>query len=255
MCDDEMRTLSKKQAAVLVSVLVIVAGVGVYWVYESTRTEFHFEEAYPAGDTRKVILVIAEPRDANLTISFENDTSLLYRVDAELYDAQSGSVRMQYDEVNVHSLHLYCEGRQRRIDIVLGTATWYDVTIWRGENLNTTIRFGNGAVLNETWFDVGQTGILRIAVDEHDGLVTHGGMLISARIPRGSDGPLYVLLDIDLPEGYEGRLRTNYAPISFIERVGWGYYGKGIYATAETMKDPWIAFGFTCTSIVARLID
>ncbi len=98
-------------------------------------------------------------------------------------------------------------------------------------------------------------GIIRINVDEHDGFAAYGTLSIDAIIPTGIAGPLFVLLDIDLPEGYGGRLRTNKAPISFVERVGWGYYGNGVHATAETVYDPRIGIGCGCTSIVARLID
>jgi hypothetical protein len=227
----------------------------MFWYFESTRTQFHYEASYPAGDTRKVTFYLRDLKDTNVTISFANDTSLLYRIDAELYDPASGSVTVDYASINVHLVHIEGTGRQRRVDVVLGTAAKYDITIQRCENLNTTVRYGNGAVLNETWFSCRQTGIFRVSVDEGDGLTTYGGMVIGARIPEGSVGPLYVLLDIDLPTGVEGRLRTNNAPISFVERVGWGYYGDGIFATAETMEDPWIAIGFVCTSIVARLID
>ncbi len=250
-----MRSLTRKQTAILLILIVLGGGAGIFWFYESNRTQFHFEQTYPAGDTRKVILAIAEPRDANLTISFVNDTSLLYRVDAELYDAQSGSVRMQYDEVNVHSLHLYCEGRQRRIDIVLGTATWYDVTIWRGENLNTTIRFGNGAVLNRTDVDIYQTGIVRIAVDEHDGLTTIDSLYVTVRRPSGFTGSSLVLLDIDLPEDYDGKLYTHGAPISFVERVGWGYLGNDIFGTPRNEDHPLVVINSVCDAIIARLID
>jgi hypothetical protein len=202
-----------------------------------------------------VTFYLRDLKDTNVTISFANDTSLLYRIDAELYDPASGSVTVDYASINVHLVHIEGTGPQRRVDVVLGTAAKYDITIQRCENLNTTVRYGNGAVLNETWFSAHQTGIIRIAVDEDDGLTTHGGMAIDAIIPRGSQGQLHVLLDIDLPEGYDGELLTNNAPISFVERVGWGYYGNGVFATAGTMEDPWIGIGCICTSILARLID
>ncbi|TFG04090.1 hypothetical protein EU538_12845 [Candidatus Thorarchaeota archaeon] len=250
-----MRSLTRKQTAILLILIVLGSGAGLFWYFESNRTQFRFEAVYPEGDTRKVILALVTPRDANLTISFENDTSLMYRIDAELYDPGSDSVRFEHDRVNVHSLHLYCEGRQQRIAIVLGIAAKYDITIFKGENLNTTVRYGNGAVLNETWFVAYQTGVLRIAVDEHDGLTTHGSMLIGGGVPESIDGPLYLMLDIDLPDGYGGRLSTYGIPISFIERQGWGFYGNGVFATAATVERPRVTIGLACTSILARLID
>jgi hypothetical protein len=233
-------------------VIVVIAGGVLFWYYESNRTQFHYEEWHPEP-SRRILMYIRDLKDANLTISFVNDTTLMCRVDVDLYDPQSGSVRLVREVAN--QINLESTGRQKRVEVVLGTSDRYNIHIQNGENLNTTVRYGNGAVLNETWFSAHQTGIIRIAVDEDDGLTTHGGMAIDAIIPRGSQGQLHVLLDIDLPEGYDGELLTNNAPISFVERVGWGYYGNGVFATAGTMEDPWIGIGCICTSILARLID
>ncbi len=245
-------TLSKKQAAILVSVLVIVAGVGVYLVYEATRTEFRFEEWNPEPN-RRILMYIRDLTDANLTISFENDTLLMCRVDVELYDAQSGSVVLVREVGN--QVNLEATGRQRRVDVVLGTAAKYDLYIQRGQNLNTTVRFGNGAVLNKTRFEAYQTGILRIAVDEHDGFGAYDNLVANIGHPYGISGSLLLLLDIDLPEGYDGRLFTNGAPISFIERVGWGFLRDGEYGTPGDWEEPIVWVDSVCDAIIARLID
>ncbi len=247
-----MRSLSRKQRGLVVIAMVVVAGGGFFWYYDSTRTTFHFEERYPESN-RPILVPLRRLRDTNLSISFVNDTSLMCRVDVELYDSQSGSVTWYRGPNN--NVALEATGRQKRVDVVLGTGASYHLYILLGENLNTTIRFGNGAVLNDTSLEAYQTGIIRIAVDEDDGLTTHGGMGISAWIPEGINGPLHVLLNIDLPTGYLGKLWTNGAPISFVERVGWGYYGDGVYATVGMMEEPWIGIGCVCTSIIARLID
>ncbi len=247
-----MRPLSRKRGALTISMLVIVAGVGVYWVYESTRTQFRFEEWNPEPN-RRILMYIRDLTDANLTISFENDTSLMCRVAVDLYDAQSGSVVLVREVGN--QVNLESTGRQRRVEVVLGTAAKYDLYIQRGDNLNTTVRFGNGAVLNRTDFDAYQTGIIRIAVDEHDGLATYDSLFVYAGHPYGIAGSLLVLLDIDLPKGYDGRLHTNGAPISFVERVGWGYLGHHDYGTPGDWKEPLVSISCECDAIIARLID
>ncbi len=91
--------------------------------------------------------------------------------------------------------------------------------------------------------------------DHQDGLTTHGSLSMGGGIPRLVEGLFHVLLDIDLPAGYRGRLSTYGAPISFVERVGWGFYGNGVIATAATVEHPRVTVGFRCTSIIARLID
>ncbi len=247
-----MRPVSRKHAALVVMVIVVI-GAGSFCLYESNRTTFHFEEEYYGGRPARIFMYIRSLKDANVTISFVNNTSLMCRVDVELYDPQSGSVRFVREVGN--QVNLEFTGRQRRVDIVLGTAVQYDLLIHLGENLNTTVWFGNGAVLNNTSLEAYQTGIIRIAVDENDGLTTHGSLSMGGGIPRLAEGPLHVLLDIDLPEGYGGRLTTYGAPISFVERVGWGFYGNGVFATAATVEHPRVTVGFSCTSIIARLID
>ncbi len=247
-----MRPLGKKPLAFLIIGIVLVTGVSVFWFYESNRTQFRFEEWNPEPN-RRILMYIRDLTDANLTISFENDTSLMCRVAVDLYDAQSGSVVLVREVGN--QVNLESTGRQRRVEVVLGTAAKYDLYIQRGQNLNTTVRFENGAVLNKTRFEVYQTGIIRVAVDEDDGLATYEGLILTIEKPYGITGNLFVLLDVNLPEGYDGYLYTSGAPISFVERVGWGYMGNDVYATSADPGAQLISIYCYCTSIIARLMD
>jgi hypothetical protein len=54
--------------------VVVVTGAGSFWFYESNRTTFHFEEEYYGGRPARILMYIRRLRDANLTISFVNDT-------------------------------------------------------------------------------------------------------------------------------------------------------------------------------------
>jgi len=42
-----MRSLTRKQAAMALAVVVVIAGGGLFWYFEPTRMEFHFEEWTP----------------------------------------------------------------------------------------------------------------------------------------------------------------------------------------------------------------
>jgi hypothetical protein len=71
-------------------VVVVIAGAGLFWFYESNRTQFHYEAAYPAGDTRKVILA------TDRRISLANETVF------QNFTATDTSITSEYHNPSVY---------------------------------------------------------------------------------------------------------------------------------------------------------
>ncbi len=232
-----MEKRTKKAAIVIVLVL---GGLGVSITYIGPLLTYgvshHLEERVP--DQLDVFAFgLSGLEDTNLTITYRNDSSLLYEVDFTLYEPATFDQAMTINPVLEHWLFLEAKMRIQSMTVVLGTGLPYTLGVWGETALNTTMIFDNGAILDEIdefGDDIyySATGILRLAITENVTVKEWARFHFDYPIC-----PEIVLLDIDLPEGVEGYLELGTTPVSFSVLDGWYFRGSGRYST---ISEPYV---------------
>jgi hypothetical protein len=234
-------------------ILVIVISVGIGGVFlllgGVSSTEFHYEHVYPSGETKQALVSLWGLEDTNVSITFEDNPALLHSLDIELYSA--GDI-FQYeleDKASYYWIKLEATDRIKSLDLVLGTGPKYEIGI-HGTNINSTITYSNGALLRGQQIEYYGSGFLRFVLDEDIDFSTEG-LDVLIREEAGVRGDLD--LNIDLPEGLNGRVSFDTTSLTIAENEGWAFRSEGHYSTDAVSPQPLLDLLIICRTVVARL--
>lgn len=232
-----MNERTRKSAIIIVLVL---GGLGVSITYVGPLLTYgvshHLEERVP-DQLDAFAFGLNGLRDTNLTITYRNDSSLLYEVDFTLYEPATFDQAMTINQDSERWLFLNAEVRIQSMTVVLGTGLPYTLGVWGESALNTTMIFDNGAIFDDIdglgdEINYRATGVLRLALTEN--------VSISHWVDFNLDGtpptPDFVSLYIDLPDGIEGYLDLGTTPASFSTLDGWYFRGPGRYSTTTEFE-------------------
>lgn len=252
--------MNRKIAALSVLAVVTTTGVITVLTFNPYRTEFHLEERFPSGsdiDTEYVYVSLDDLRDCNLTISFVNDSSLIYSFDILLYEpafrsSAFGLIRKSYMTYGYVGVGLESYVRMRSVSVVLGTAKPYSLGVWDGINLNSTATYSNGAALSTAEeFIYHATGTLQFIFLE-DVNFTEGGFHV--RIGPSTPWPDTVYLYVDLPSWLNGVFYHAVDPQPYIMHdEGWYYRLGGSYSTTWGNPPPLLTISVSSPTIIAYL--
>jgi hypothetical protein len=257
MIAEAWRVLSSERGRKALLLVTVVLTPLLAWpvVVDTPNTFYHFERAYPTGSNKEVYLVLRNLIDTNVTLSFVNDTGLMYRIDVECYEHNSDA-RLEYESgKTLCYVFLFCIGRLRSVNVVLSSCVTHSLIGIYGTGLNVTVDMNNGAVTAGNFISVQMRGIFRLRL--RDDTVTHAVGGCRVEIGHGSVGerPDLALLDIDLPDGYEGSVGLDTRNLSFLVLDGWYYRGGNHYSTVYPLKEPLVYVGCSAKRIVASLRD
>ena len=241
---------------VLVAVMLMAVSVGtILLIWNASATSFHYEREYPVDETRWVRLALDDLEDTNVTVAFTDDPALMYSIDVTLYEPGL-TYTFEYEEKRYHlAITLIASGRIKSINVVLGTGTPYKILIRMGDNIDTTITYDSGAVIDylDDAFVYSCTGTLDFNFCENVNFSAGGLDVAIGYVPDQPD-PLY--LDIDLPDGMDGRIDFGPDPVTFTQLAGWHHEGFGIYATASwPFENPGLDMTVDCGNCLADLHD
>jgi len=251
--------VNRKIAALLVLVVVTTTGVVTVLTFNPYGTEFHLEERFPSGsdiDTEYVYVSLDDLRDCNLTISFVNDSSLIYSFDIQLYEptfrsSAFGLIRKSYTTYGYVGVGLDAYVRMRSVNVVLGTAKPYDLGVWDGTNLNSTVTYSNSAVLGKD-FTYRATGRLTFFFFENV-TFTDAGLLVLIGI-SSLYHPDVANIYVDLPSGLNGVFGYDLDPDAYIMHdAGWYNRVDGTYSTTLDNPEPLLSIGVGSPAIAAYL--
>lgn len=240
--------MNSKLVAGVMIVFLVTGLVGVLLVWDPfPRTYFHIEKQ-DLYESSYFTLRLSGLEDTNLTISFVDDNSLFYSIDAAPYQSTSAGNAFIMSGVGGLLLHFEALVRMRSINVTLSTGFYCSFEVL-GSNLNSSIVYDNGALVDGSVI-YQATGNLSFVVTENVTLRNH--LVFSG--PVNVSAPLSTLyLDIDLPDGIGGFLRPG-GPITFLENEGWILSEYNNYVTVAGSPVVDIRVGY-CDHVYARLLD
>ncbi|TFH03181.1 MAG: hypothetical protein E4H14_17045 [Candidatus Thorarchaeota archaeon] len=236
----------------IASVISVTAVVGVLIVFvgiPAVQTHFHYERAYPAGETRHVWLRVWDfSEHVEVNVTFVDDPNLMYRIDV-IQEIAGEQHRLIYQEPafdpTVVTVKVIATGEERveSINIILGTGTPYDFSF--DGIMNVTMVYDNNAMISPRTGDTINEGDADIYAECYGGTFTfimtedvqfnNTGMKVKA----GTGTNLQ--LAIDLPEGMNGRLECPWEPLTYLVTDGWyllssGFGQSTFYGTISTSE-------------------
>jgi hypothetical protein len=233
-----------------ICIIFIISAVGIMvYPWNPVSSQFYYERQFEPSDHEEVRISIRDFEDTNITISFVDDPTLLYRLNITLYSPGS-SPRVRTERLYEHIRMTIDDPPDRIQDItlLLGTSAYYGITVI-GQNLNTTITHDNGARLEWQEITYLATGIFRFKLTE-DVNFTDEGLWVQT----GSTGPDLVILDLNLPAGLMGFMAAPNVTLIINE---WPHhftdFGYEHYHSAPTVTHPFLRLDIDNSSVVASL--
>ncbi|MHA1962537.1 MAG: hypothetical protein ACW99U_20285 [Candidatus Thorarchaeota archaeon] len=238
---------------IIVLTTAIVSGVLIFEPFST-----HYEETVRENNTY-VYFRITEPEGGNISISFVDDPTLLYRVDFEQHPSGPKPYMSYFGSKNhgVVNVGVKCDGQVNSIDVVLGTGLPYSIFV-QGRNLTTTITYSNGSLTGGSAYNHYASGTLLFGFTE-DVNVTEGNMEVNYESRTGNmeTDPLHIAFVIDLPDGMDGQIdlhSVNYFDV--VDMSGWWHRGNDRYSTAINIESPALVIGgWHTSSVFAWLYD
>ena len=221
----------------IVAVLCVGTFAAVTFMFPSDT--LHYERNY-TGD-KPVSLMISGLEDCVLTLGYEDNEDLMYRIDIELYDASEtiyfdyrgngiGSYQ-HFVEINGGS-HFGSTTRARTMNIILGSGHPYLIYLGgdsNSRNVTSNIVIDNNATLGDEEFAYLFPGSLNLVFTE-DVDYSQGGLLMD--IGKSNEEIVSVVMNVDLPDGMDGYVRFISDSMS-ISSTGWTLYDTGINPTSS----------------------
>ena len=219
-----------------VVILVVVVGVLVVFVgLPPSGTTSHYQRQYPADETRFVNILL-DLHDTNVTISFTDDTSLMYSADVVQYSSGNQHYAYYQEWEDPHySLDFHVDtvdgSRIQSVDIVLGTGTYYQIYI-DGDNVDASVIFDNGANLAGQDFEMNAApGNLYFELTEDVSFSEDGFKII------GYGNTVDFDFVVDLPAGLNGRLEIDSTmTLGTHTMSGWSSIGANIWGTSSVTE-------------------
>jgi len=249
--------MRRKIVALTVVAIVTTTGIAMALVLNPYGDKFHFESRFAAGrvpSATYIILDLAYLSDCNLTISFVNDTLLVYRMDVELYAATFRNSAFALSENDYspsrYGVGFYPSVHTKSLNIVLGTAKPYEILVRQGTNLSSTVTYSSGAVLGKE-FMYTATGSLHFFILQNVSFTTHG---LDVFVGEASTGPDATYLYVALPPGLNGKFYCALDPDpQIVHDEGWFYRVDGSYSTVLSPPQPCLTLGVVSYEVVAYL--
>jgi len=193
----------------------------------------------PSEDTRPGYVWFDALEDCNLTISFSDDTPLLFSMDIDLYQSTTPALVYEFEYFDTEqSSHIHIQligaSRIRSVTLVLEAGRSFDIVATRCANLNTTITYSNNSLLGGGQFHYEAEGSIHFTLGE-DVDTSEGGLavLIGSRPDpyNAALRPNMTYIDIALPDDMDGEVTFYQTDVDILENVGWPFQNLSTYGT------------------------
>ncbi len=235
---------------IVIAAVLCVSAFAAVTLFSSSPTTLHYERNY-TGD-KPVFLGIAGLEDCVLTLGYEDNKDLMYRIVVELYDT-SETIHFDYwgtgsyYEVKINGgMHFGQTTRARYVNITLGTGHPYYIGLGgdhNSRNVTGNIVFDNNATLGGEEFGYGFPGSLNLVFTEEVDYSQGGLNMVSIGDSHNLSELTSINMYIDLPDGMDGRASFVSESMS-ISATGWTMWKETVipperyYRTAESPTKP-----------------
>jgi hypothetical protein len=215
-CTKQQRTgaflLEPKARNIIISIAVIIILLGgaltAFFILPTSSNIRHFERNF--SGTKTVQLLIAGLEDCVLTMDYEENEELMYRIDIVLYDADE-TLYFEYRQGTFEHFvemnwgnHYGSTTRAKSMNITLGTGHPYYIVLGgdsNSRNVTGNVAFDNNATLGNETFAYLFPGSLNLLFTE-DVDFSQGGL--DMEIGKSGEEIASVSMHIDLPVGMDG---------------------------------------------------
>ena len=232
-------------AGIVIAAVLCVSAFAAVTLFSSPSTTLHYERDYTGN--KPVSLIIGGLEDCVLTLGYEDNEDLMYRIDVELYDASEDiyfeywGYTLQY-QIEINGANYGTTTRARTMNITLGTGHPYSIILGGDDSRNVTgnIVFDNNATLGGGEFSYFYPGSLNLVFTENVDY-SQGGL--EMRIGLFNYEIASVNMYIDLPDGMDGSASFRSDSIS-VSATGWTMWKETVsppeifYRTAESPTKP-----------------
>jgi hypothetical protein len=260
--------MSERMKKVVSSVFVIaILCVSTLLVFNYITTPFswypnHYERQM--SDSETVHLYVKGLQDCILTIEYEQNENLMYRIKAELYDS-SETLTVEYHAGSYvrHQVNINpgLTTRAKFVNITLGTGHPYYVMMGasndNSRNVTGNIFFDNNATIGGQTYTYYMPGSLNLEFTEN---VDHSQGGLDIDVGSYNFHVDSVLMNIDLPDGMDGDATFNSEGVS-ISISGWTLYHDASsppvrsYRTSSNSTKPLLTIDHVyASSILATLM-
>ncbi len=233
-------------AGIVIAAVLCVSAFAAVTLFSSFPTTLHYERNYTGS--KSVSLIIGGLEDCVLTLGYEDNEDLMYRIDVELYDASEEiyfeywGYTLQY-QIEINGANYGTTTRARYMNITLGTGHPYSIILGGDNSRNVTgnIVFDNNATLGGEEFAYYYPGNLNLVFTENVDY-SQGGLYMES-IGGFNDPIASVNMYIDLPDGMDGSVSFRSESMS-ISATGWTMWKETVsppeifYRTAESPTKP-----------------
>ncbi len=223
-------------AGIVIAAVLCVSAFAAVTLFSSPPTTLHYERNYTGN--KPVYLAIAGLEDCVLTIGYEDNEDLMYRIDIELYDAGE-TIYFEYRGTGTGTYQHFVEmnwgnhagttTRARFMNITLGTGHPYKIDLGADtgpRNVTANIVFDNNATLGEQEFSYLFPGSHLNLVFTENVDYSQGGLDI-VNIGKFNYEIASVNMYINLPDGMDGTASFRSDSMS-ISATGWTMWSETV---------------------------
>ncbi len=259
------RFVTRKFVALTIAALIVSVSVSYLIFVNPYSTIFHQEYTlHPKSSFGNFgcIVELLGLETTEVTIGFRDVEKFWYSFDIILYEPTLRSFAYTLEEETDRRITLNATASIKSVDLFLGAHRYYQFVI-EGENLTTSIIYGNHVILGAEdygvwengYFDYRATGSLSFTLADPLGY-SLGGLDVWIGV-NGALFPESVYLDIDLPPDLGGVVQF-YDPtnVEFTDMVGWFLVddtGEYVEYSANENSTYWVDIQIKTADAVANL--
>ncbi len=206
----------KTRNMTIIVIAIIIVGI-LFISVTQIGTDFNVENR--SVNDEEYYIWIRDVADCNVSVSFVEDANLFYAFNVGLSSSAFGSSSYSV-EIKPISHQVIFRGSDLvdSVHLTLGSSMHYSLVVV-GQNLNTTIAFSNGALIDGMDVGIYHTGFLHFNIDED--VIATGDLDVTIGAST-TDTPSLIYLDIDLPTGMNGVMNFKAdSSVSIRENIGW----------------------------------
>jgi hypothetical protein len=249
-------TKPKRNRIVSIAMILIIAIAGIVGISLVFKSSFHYQES--SNNISHVFIELKNLEGAELLIQQGNNTEIGYSVEVTTsipvnsWGYLDYQVHPAFDNVtNRVSMNFRFTIEINRVVVTLNPNIRYQLGVIRGVNLSTTILTDSTSHISSR-FNYEASGNLTLSLDQCNADAQDSMALIGSQIRY----PDFVILYLDLPDGFEGEVELpGPGPITIADNVGWSFDGDNTFEIGNAEHGLYVSRLYAAKGYIIWLYD